>query len=366
MLDKKWYTDKKCFEFEINNIFKEQWIFAGLVNDLKNNNDFITLEVGKSSVVVQNFKGSLVAFQNICSHRLKRIQTEEKGNRPFFCEYHGWNYDKDGVPRIPKVDTFEINESNCLKLKKYELDICGKFIFIKINNNNSLSLRDYLGEYFDEIVNISSFFDTVVDTDKIYHNSNWKLLVENVLEGYHCPLVHKETFIVSGYCIDSAKEIRFNRNHSSFILPKEKSDADKALNRLTFFDELLNKHESFHHIYIYPNLFITSVSGSIYYIGRLKPLSKNRTVLETYFLKPNFNRELTKKERGILKAFLSMNAEYGKKIILEDVSMVESCQKGLEEESDKMGILSKTEEIRILEFHNVLNKVYIEKNDKLI
>ncbi len=138
------------------------------------------------------------------------------------------------------------------------------------------------------------------------------------------------------------------------------------MNRLTFFDELLNRHESFHHIYIYPNLFITSVSGSIYYIGRLKPLSKNRTVLETYFLKPNFNRELTKKESGILKAFLSMNAEYGKKIILEDVSMVESCQKGLEEESDKMGILSKTEEIRILEFHNILNKVYIEKNDKLI
>jgi phenylpropionate dioxygenase-like ring-hydroxylating dioxygenase large terminal subunit len=46
MLEKKWYTDKKCFESEINNIFREQWIFAGLFDDLKNNNVFITLEIG--------------------------------------------------------------------------------------------------------------------------------------------------------------------------------------------------------------------------------------------------------------------------------------------------------------------------------
>jgi phenylpropionate dioxygenase-like ring-hydroxylating dioxygenase large terminal subunit len=366
MLDKKWYTNEKCFEYEIKNIFNEQWIFAGLVTDLKNNNDFITLEIGNSSVVVQNFKGNIVAFQNICSHRFKRIQTEEKGNRPFFCEYHGWNYDKDGVPRIPKEDTFYIKQASCLNLKKYELDVCGKFVFIKLNNNNLFSLKEYLGEYFDELEKLSSFFDVVVDVDKINHNSNWKLLVENVLEGYHCPLVHKETFIVSGYCIDSAKEINFNQNHSSFILPKTFSATDEAINKITFFDDLLNKHESFYHIFIYPNLFITSISGSMYYIGRLKPLSKNRTILETFFLKPNFKRELSKKENGILNAYLGMNVEYGKKVILEDVSMVESCQKGLEEKSNKTGILSKTEEIRLLEFHKILNKDYNKNNGKFI
>lgn len=84
------------------------------------------------------------------------------------------------------------------------------------------------------------------------------------------------------------------------------------------------------------------------------------------FFGANYNRELTEKEKSLNRAIFSFNVESANKILLEDKPLVESCQKGLEEKSDKIGILSKTEEIRILEFHNSLNKVYKEKNDKFI
>jgi phenylpropionate dioxygenase-like ring-hydroxylating dioxygenase large terminal subunit len=357
MLDKKWYTKKKYFEYEINNIFNDQWIFAGLVTDLKNNNDFITLEIGKSSVVVQNFKGSLVAFQNICSHRFKRIQTEVKGNRPFFCEYHGWNYDKNGSPRIPKENTFDIQNSSCLKLKKYKLATCGNFVFVNLNSESNIILEEHLGDYFKELEEISKHLNLILNESKIIlHKSNWKLLVENVLEGYHCPIVHKESLVDLGYCIDFPNEMKFHNNHSSWHSPKIKKGEDSVNAKLNFMNDLTYKHESFYHIYIYPNLFISSTSGSFFYIGNLVPKSKNESNLICNFFGANYNRDLNKKESSLSKAMFTFNVESANRVLFEDKPMVESCQKGLEERSNIQGILSSMEEIRIVKFHETVNK----------
>lgn len=367
MLDKKWYTKKKYFEFEFENIYKKNWIFAGLTSDLQNNNDFITLQIGKSSVVIQNFKGQLVAFQNICSHRFKRIQTEEKGNRPFFCKYHGWNYDKEGMPRIPKQDTFDLGETSCLKLKKYKLETCGNFVFVNLNIDCNITLEEYLGGYFVELEQISNHLDINLNENKVIkHKSNWKLLVENVLEGYHCPLVHKESLVDLGYCIDIPIDVKFYNNHSSWHSPKIKKTEDKINSKLEFLNHLTFKHESFYHLYIFPNLFISSTSGSFFYIGNLLPMTKKKSNLICNFFGANYDRDLNIKEKSLNKAMFAYNVESAIKVLFEDKPMVESCQKGLEENSNKTGILSKTEEIRILEFHKILNKDYIKNNDEFI
>ena len=357
MIDKSFYKEKNKFELEIQNIFKKNWIFACLNNEVSENNDFITIEIGNTSVAIHNFKGNLVAFQNICSHRFNRIHPSGKGNKGFFCKYHGWNYNIDGEPRIPKENSFEINNKECLKLKKYRLEICGMFVFVNMENSNQSSLADYLGDYYFELKKISNFIGFQNNTGTVPHLANWKLLVENVLEGYHCPLVHRDSLVSLGYCKDYPKEINYSQNHSSWHSPRSITN-ETTSTKLKFLNNLSFKHNSFYHIYVFPNLFISSTSGGFYYIGRLMPHKVDESMLFYNFFSPRYNVELTQKEQKMDKVLFSFNCESALNVLKEDKPMVEGCQSGLNEESSVEGILSQTEEIRIIEFHKNLQKEY--------
>lgn len=357
MIDKKYYTDIKYFEHEVQNIFKKNWFFACLTTEISKNNDFVSIDLGGTSIAIHNFKGKLVAFQNICSHRFNRIHPDGKGNKPFFCKYHGWNYNADGIPRIPKEASFEITDYECLRLKKYTLEVCGKFVFVKLENSEDANLKEYLGDYFNELEKISSFLGGQNDDGTMPHLANWKLLVENVLEGYHCPLVHKNSLVDLGYCIDYPKDIKYFKSHSSWHSPRTISE-ETVSKKLNFLNNLMFKHNSFYHIYIFPNLFISSTSGGFFYIGKLMPDKVDRSDLHYNFFSPQYSIELTDKEQKLDKALFSFNCESALNVLNEDKPMVEGCQSGISEDSNVGGILSVTEEIRIIEFHKNLQKQY--------
>jgi phenylpropionate dioxygenase-like ring-hydroxylating dioxygenase large terminal subunit len=102
------YHNQEVFEKEKSQIFHNNWIFVAFGNDLLNHNDFVTKTIGGIPIVIQNFNGNIKAFMNVCSHRFSTIQNEEKGNRALFCPYHGWSFDKEGMPNgIPKKPLFK-------------------------------------------------------------------------------------------------------------------------------------------------------------------------------------------------------------------------------------------------------------------
>jgi phenylpropionate dioxygenase-like ring-hydroxylating dioxygenase large terminal subunit len=357
MIDKKHYTNKESFDFEINKIFKKKWLFACLINEVQNHNDFITLDFDTISIAIHNFNGELIAFQNVCSHRLKRIHIEKSGNRPFFCMYHGWNYNKNGLPSIPKKSSFEIDDIECLKLKRYNLEICGIFVFVNLNIDEPTNLLTYLGIFYNDLIDLSKYLGEKGRHGNISHTSNWKLLVENVLEGYHCPLVHKNSLVNLGYCIDYPKDIKYHDNHSSWHSPRLNQNTTKS-KKFDFLNNLTFQHNSFYHIYIFPNLFISSTSGGFFYIGKVSPVKADISDLNFSFYSPRYNRELTDREKLLDKALFSLNCDSALEVLYEDKPMVESCQSGLQEECVQTGILSLTEEIRIIQFHNNLKKEY--------
>ena len=88
------------------------------------------------------------------------------------------------------------------------------------------------------------------------------------------------------------------------------------------------------------------------------PLKVDITDLNYFFFSPKYNCDLTEKEKTLDRTLFSLNCDSALDVILEDKPMVESCQSGLEEECSQSGILSLTEEIRIIEFHNNLKKEY--------
>jgi phenylpropionate dioxygenase-like ring-hydroxylating dioxygenase large terminal subunit len=359
MLNKQHYSSKASLDKDFEAIFSESWLYVGNKSELINKNDFLTVELCKKSIVVQNINGQIGAFQNICAHRFNRIQIEKKGNRPFYCQYHGWSYDKNGIPKVPQKNTFNKEELACKKLVKYQVDICGEFVFVNLNLQNEVSLKSYLGDIYSEIETLSKHIGVQISSDNLMHHANWKLLVENVLEGYHCPLVHRESLVKSGFCTKMATDIQFLGYHNKWHSHKVNNHfVNRKSAKLAFLDNRSYKHESFYHIFIYPSLVISSSEGLLFYVGNILPDSYNKTNLIIRFFAPILEGELAIKDKYLYEAFLTSAIESGKQVLLEDKPMVEGCQKGLEEDSIQTGILSEIEEVRIIHFHKSINIQY--------
>jgi hypothetical protein len=86
------------------------------------------------------------------------------------------------VPLFPKQDIFDIKEISCLHLNKYQLATCLKFILVNLWKDNTISLKWYLGIYFEDLQYISKHLDTTLsEKQSVNHQANWKIIVENVL-----------------------------------------------------------------------------------------------------------------------------------------------------------------------------------------
>jgi choline monooxygenase len=72
----------EVYQPEQRQLFSLVWRCVGFTHELERHHDFVTLDVGGCSVVVQNFNGTLRAFANVCFHRFNRIHAECRGNGP--------------------------------------------------------------------------------------------------------------------------------------------------------------------------------------------------------------------------------------------------------------------------------------------
>ena len=182
---------------ELEKIFRASWLCVGFTEDLANHNDFVTAEIGHHSIVVQNFRGRLRAFRNVCSHRFSRIQCERHGNRPLQCPYHGWSYDADGKPiGIPfNNQHFGFDEADRIRLAldHYDLETCGRFVFVRMAKQGP-GLREFLGGCYEALVHLTEICTDRFEAVSLEWDNNWKLGMDNAAEGYHVPLVHAESF----------------------------------------------------------------------------------------------------------------------------------------------------------------------------
>src|SRR4028118_1462629 len=78
---KESYFSDSAFQNEMRRIFHRGYQFLALTTELANHKDFVCVDFFGCSIVVQNFRGTIKAFENICTHRFNKIQVEERGNR---------------------------------------------------------------------------------------------------------------------------------------------------------------------------------------------------------------------------------------------------------------------------------------------
>ena len=105
-LDQAFYACPDIFDLEMELLIERDWHFAGLESEVPESGSFMTLDIGRSSIIVcRDRSGELRAFYNSCRHRGSALCDAERGKRSsFLCPYHHWSYDLTGrLLRAPNM-----------------------------------------------------------------------------------------------------------------------------------------------------------------------------------------------------------------------------------------------------------------------
>ncbi|NUB46225.1 aromatic ring-hydroxylating dioxygenase subunit alpha [Fertoebacter nigrum] len=185
-LEQPLYCDPGVFQADLDQLWYKDWLFAIPACEIPKTGNFVTMQVGAYPVViVRGADKQIRAFHNVCRHRGQRLCSVVKGSSPkLVCPYHQWTYELDGRLLYAR-DMDKGFDPAAHGLKPVHCAVAGGLVFISLAKDApafeplGASLNDYLAPHMlDEA--------KVVHTSTIVENGNWKLVIENNRECYHC------------------------------------------------------------------------------------------------------------------------------------------------------------------------------------
>jgi len=305
------YRDPEVFALEMERIFKRTWVYMAHESELAAGGDYLTLRIGNEPVVLARGEDDEVrVLVNRCMHRGAIVCERAAGNaKSFRCQYHGWTYRNDGqlvgVP-YPERQRADVRERLGL-LALPRVESYRGLIFASFNPDVP-PLADYLGP--GAIGYIDRFLDQCLGLPLVAHRqahrvamgANWKLQLENGMDGYHGGFTHRSFFDVMqrrlGTSVRYASGLptatsRAFRNGHCAIDPETTSrkplmnrvaTLPEAAERLALLREEVgdDKYEDFLggvtgagiNVGIYPNLQLIGI-----HIRRIDPVSVDQTVV---------------------------------------------------------------------------------------
>ena len=201
MLDRAYYQSDEIFSREKERIFWAEWFFVGREEELPESGDFVVRQVaGESVLVVRTKEGTLAAHYNVCRHRGSQLVPDcEKGNfgGGIRCPYHSWTYTLDGALRTaPFVDEAGDIAKGDLSLHSVAVDTWGGFVFLNLSPaaaaRGGYTLATQLGPIPERLSRYPLRELRVARRIRYEVRANWKVILENYNECYHCGPVHPE------------------------------------------------------------------------------------------------------------------------------------------------------------------------------
>src|SRR5271163_4205834 len=201
-LASKFYTDPAILDAEKARIFRRTWQLVGTLNtpcgevsDTKRTitdpESYFTVDViGEPVVVVRDKQGTLRAFSNVCRHRAGPIAQGSGCKNVLRCGYHGWTYTLDGkLIGTPDVEGVEFFDRSTMGMVPLRVETWEQFIFVNFD-----AAAPALGEFMGQIPQQAAGFEFAglefAERRDYVIDCNWKVYVDNYLEGYHIPIAH--------------------------------------------------------------------------------------------------------------------------------------------------------------------------------
>jgi Rieske 2Fe-2S family protein len=191
---RRMYTDPGVFDREARAIILPHWHCAGHASSLADAGQFLNVQLcGESALVIRGQDGTVRAFVNVCRHRGSRLCREASGTFQggvIVCPYHAWTYGWDGSLRAARGVPASFDRS-AYALKEISARVIEGLVFVSFSESPP-------GLVHAEQALASSARPYGWDEAKVAHRetysirANWKLVVENYYECYHCAPAHPE------------------------------------------------------------------------------------------------------------------------------------------------------------------------------
>ena len=191
------YWSPEWLALEQTRLFQRNWVFAGAEAEIPNSGDIKPLIIGGAPMIMlRDDLGKVRCFHNVCRHRGAQLVTTPCNKRSITCPYHAWNYGLDGRLRRrihfagpDRIETFDGGCDEKLDLVAVRVETWNGCIFVDIGGGAE-PLDEWLSPLLKRTLGYD--FSAICWAGRIDFDvkANWKLVLENYMEGYHVFSVH--------------------------------------------------------------------------------------------------------------------------------------------------------------------------------
>src|SRR5580765_7923865 len=363
-LASRFYTDPHILEVEREKIFRRTWQLVGTLDQacgeaivpgegtvegkkvkrtISDPESYFTADVaGEPIIVVRDKAGTLRAFSNVCRHRAGPIALGSGCKNVLRCQYHGWTYTLDGrLIGTPDAEGVEFFDRSTMGMFPLRLEAWEKFIFVNFDPKAE-PLSAYLGDIPQQARGFQFEGLHLVERRDYVIDCNWKVYVDNYLEGYHIPIAHPGLMREIDYAQYRTDTFRY---HSQQFAPIRAMKADDAGERA--YAPGTGSQEALY-FWIFPNLMLNIYPDNIS-TNVIVPLTadKTLTIFEWFF------RDV---DQPTTRARIEKAVAFSDEVQQEDILLCENVQRGLHSSTYDRGRYSVKRENGVHHFHMLLSE----------
>jgi choline monooxygenase len=353
-LSSRYYLDDDVFERERELIFGRSWQLVARLDDLARPGDFVPATILDEPIVIAHgTDGVLRGFYNVCRHRAGQVALSKGNRRSLQCRYHGWTYGLDGALRAaPEMDDTEDFRKEDFGLQPIRVDRWGPFVFANLDAD-APALRDLMGSIPAEVAQAGYDVEHMrpVERREYMIECNWKVYVDNYLEGYHLPIAHPQLFKELDY---DAYRVETFRYYSKQHAPIRELREGEELGRDRRYVRTAEGEGEALYYWLFPNtmfnIYQDNMSSNL-----ILPVGVDRTltVFEWFFAEPGTGSGWESMQQTIA---------FSDQIQQEDIVLCEQVQRGLRSRSYEAGRFSARRENGVYHFQQLVREYLGEAN----
>ena len=333
-----WFTESRFDRLDRASVFGTTWQYVGHAGRLSAPGSWLAAEVaGEPVVVLRDLEGGLRAFYNVCRHRGGPLALGDGCGRVLKCQYHGWTYQLDGTLRgVPHWNLVELFDRQDYGLVPVRVDSWDGLLFVNLDDAAAplAEVFESVSEMISPIRLAAMQFHSRVTYDV---RANWKVYVENYLEGYHVPIVHPELMKLYDF---SQYETEVSEHWSVQHSP------------LTEEDHIYGSGGRAFYYCVFPNFMLNVLPG------RLQTNLVVATGPDSCRVEFEYFYSDAESEQG--RARIADDLAFADRIQDEDIEICELVQRGLRSRGYDRGRFSVKYEGGVYHFQNRLRRAYRE------
>ena len=333
-LPARYYFGEDMLAMEQRSVFARSWQLVAHQAQLAEPGDHVVERIGEVPViVVRGQDGVLRAFPNVCRHRAGPLALcNGKGARALHCKYHGWTYTLEGqlrsAPEMQAAQDFRVEDIHLPPLRVHEWQ---GLVFVALDDSVP-DFDDVYGGIIERIAPIDLSAMRYLRRDSYDIDCNWKVYIDNFLEGYHLPHVHPGLSKVLDYRVYDTELFPWYSLQNSPL-----RDSGGAY----------GEGEAFYY-HVYPNVMLNIMPGRLQ-TNRILPLGPGRCRVE-------FDYYYAQDEQAMAR--IAADQSFSDEVQAEDITICEAVQKGLASGFYDAGRLCPKRESGVWHFQNLLRAAY--------